>query len=124
MATVRDDIQAAIGEVFNTLRDDVFFESTDTLELIKASDTADEFDQVIELTDWFFEKDAQGNINVRIAKSFEDLTDSVEVATHVRHNNDVYVISRGDIKPPVGNRVFWEMFCERYPRQAQYSDFR
>lgn len=125
MADVADDIRDAAGEVFDTLRDGVFFDTTDKVTMLTASATEDEFTDVIVLDgQWFFEKDRDNNIVLRVAKSFEDLTDSMETATHFKVNDDVYTIADGDIKPPHGTDLFWEMKGLRYQTQTGYSVLR
>lgn len=133
MADVANDIRDALGEVFDTLRDDVFFDASDKLFLVKPSTTADAFTDIIEVGKWFFEYDKfRQTMIVSIAASFEDLTESMDDATHIRiesgHDtqvrSDIYRIREADTVPPLGTDFLWKLTCERFETQDGYSILR
>jgi hypothetical protein len=134
MADVQRDIQAAVGEVYDTLRGDVFFDASDRIYLLKASETADEFTDVCEVTgQWFFEySEFRQALTLTIAKSYDELTSAIDEATHIRiesgrdtdARSDYYRIRTGDTVPPLGVGLEWKLYCERFETQSGYSVIR
>ena len=134
MADVRNDIQAAMGDVFDTLRGNIFFDASDRLWLLKASLTSDAFDDVCEITSgWFFEYDEfRQAMRIKIAKNYDELTEAMDESTHIRIESgveddvrsDIYRIRTADTVPPLGTDVFWKLFAERFETQEAYSVLR
>jgi hypothetical protein len=122
---VGSKIQAGIGKVFDVLRSDVFLDRTDTLTLLTASTSANEFDEFFEIeSKWFYEyeDELRKSLILRIADSSDDLTTTMETATHIRINEDVYAIRRGDTLPPKGTSFMWTIFADRRASKGNFVE--
>ena len=124
MAEVHNDIQEAVGEVFDELRNDLFLDFDDELSLLKADTASNAFSEVWQIDDsWFFEYDGFNKVfRLKISDSSDDLTDAMAEATHVKINDDVYAIRRADILPPMGTNVFWKLLCDRFTDKSNYVE--
>lgn len=117
MPDVGKQLTAAMGKVNDALNR-VFLGGTTSAVLLKASATLDAFEEIVELdSGWFFEySETRQQFKLRVAKDADDVTFTAEVqqATHVRINDDVYVINQADTLPPLGTSPEWSIFCTRF----------
>ena len=119
MNEVHEILQGAMQTVHDTLAP-LFFDHAE-ISLLKVSETANDF-EVIETIDssWFFEySEFRQNFKLEIAKG-DELTESMNVATHVKVDEDIYVIRQADTLPPKGTDVTWKLFCDRFVERAQF----
>ncbi len=88
------------------------------VKLLRPSETYGEYDEILTLSGkWFFEYGAtRKEIALQIADNDPDLAvalgddSDAQTATHVRIDDDLYVIRTGDTKPPKGTDVTWKVF--------------
>ena len=114
---VHDILLDARKEVFDTLRP-LFFDTATELILLKQSATANAFDEIeIVYDSWWFK-----NFLLEIAKDDPNgINLSIQEATHVSIDGDVYVIRAADTLPPKGTDVTWKIYCDRFPERSQYK---
>ena len=120
---VHDILLDARKEVFDTLRP-LFFDTATELILLKQSATANAFDEIEILYDsWWFKYSAyRQNFLLEIAKDDPNgINLSIQEATHVSIDGDVYVIRAADTLPPKGTDVTWKIYCDRFPERSQYK---
>lgn len=123
MSTAHDALQTGIGFAHDALKS-VFFESDTEVLLLKPSDDATrEFEVLWQITDkWFFEySDFRQRFVLEIADDSTELFDSINAASHIQIDQDVYEIAKADTLPPKGTDVTWKIFCTRLARRANYS---
>ncbi len=100
----------------------IFFPGV-SLELLAVSDTANQF-ETIETIDsgWFLEySEFRSSFRLSIATADTDFSSLINRATHVRIGEDVYVIRAADTTPPAGNKLVWQLLCDR---ELKRSNFR
>ena len=110
-------------KVFDKLRKK-FFPTTTEVILLKQSATANAFDEIEILYDsWWFKYSAyRQNFPLEIAKDDPNgINLSIQEATHVSIDGDVYVIRAADTLPPKGTDVTWKIYCDRFPERSQYK---
>lgn len=115
------DLVDGLGEAFDVLSDE--FLQGATITLCKASSTADTFDTVLAIdSKRFFEySNYRKNFLLEIADDSSQLTTAMASATHVKVNNDYYVIIAEDTTAPNSTDATWKIFCDRYERRGHYS---
>lgn len=120
--SAHDDIQEGLGEAFDVLASEFFDVFTD-VTLLKQSPTTNAFVDIETISGkWFFEYSTfRQNFLLQVAMGFE-LEDSVAEATHVRIENDVYVIRQADTVMPRGADVTWKFFCDKFNARAQFAN--
>jgi len=92
-----------------------------TANLLKVSETSNEFEEVGTLTDWFFEwSDYRQNFLLEEARDSAGLTAQIAEATHVSIGTDVYIISQADTLPPKGTDFTWKLYCTRFFNTNQF----
>jgi len=126
-ASAHSAIQGAIGDVFDALRDDVFFDSSDVLKLVKATAGARTFTDVLTVSSkWLVTFDKSRQVMVlRISDTSSALTTAMATATHVSLNGTIYVIRQGDTTAPIGMSPFWTVLCDRFTSESQnFAVFR
>lgn len=89
--------------------------------LCKADQASRAFDDVLVLDKkWFFEyKSFRQQFLLEISLDNQELTDAMAAATHVKIDEDYYIIVLADTIPPKGVDVTWKIYCERFVRKAQ-----
>lgn len=120
MAEVHDILLDAEKVVNDTLRRLVFDAE---VTLLKVSATTNLFEEVETIANsWFFEYSRfRQNFLLEIARDDQTLTDAMAEATHVRIDDDVYVIREADTLPPKGMDVSWKIFCDRFVERSQFG---
>jgi hypothetical protein len=123
MADVHATLLDARKKVFDTLRT-LFFDTNTELQLLKQSTSTNQFETIEILYDsWWFEYSAfRQNFLLEIAKDDPDSINlSVQEATHVSIDGDIYVIRTADTLPPKGMDVTWKIFCDRFTERSQFK---
>ena len=118
---VNANIRDAVSGVFDSLRG-LFFEGS-SLTLCKASSTADAFTEVAVIdAGWFLKYDKFRQAFVlEIAADSDELTDAMADATHVKVDDDYYLISAADTLPPKGLDLTWKIVCQRFTQRGQFK---
>jgi hypothetical protein len=125
MPDVSDAIQDAIGEVFDTLRDGVLLDTTDTLTLLTQSETEDEYDKFFEIEGRWLAVKLEGGkrMRIQIAARSDDLSETFANSTHFRFNNDVYAIADADVtSPDTAGHFMWTFVGEKRPTRGNYVE--
>ena len=122
MAEVSDILMRARQTVYDTLRP-LFFEKDTQLEFLKSADATRNFETVDSLTGgWWLKYDNyRQTFLLEVAGPTLWMQTVMETATHVKIDDDVYVISRKDTLPPKGTDVTWKIFCQRFTERAQFG---
>lgn len=117
------DIIEAKAEEFDALRE-IFFPDNSVLKLLKVSETINDFETIETLTaDWYLEySEFRQQFRLSIARNSEDFTAKITAATHVSVNAEVYTIKTADTLPPMGETPVWNLFCERFFSENQFSN--
>jgi hypothetical protein len=122
MAEVADTLMASRAIVFDTLR--TLFFDTDTVEFLKpTTDATRDFDNVDYLdTGWLLKyNNFRNNFLLEVAGPSAWMQTVMETATHIKIDDDIYVISRKDTIPPKGMDVTWKVYCERFTKRTQFG---
>jgi hypothetical protein len=116
-----DDLQAGLGEAYDTLSQE--FQPNVTVTLLQASASADEFDSLLEVTSKrFFEySNFRKNTLLQIADTSSDLTTAMASATHVSIDSVVYVIRNGDTLPPSGTNPVWMLYLDLFEKAQRWA---
>lgn len=119
--SAHDDLLEGYGEALDTLAEE--FMPTQVVTLMKVSATTNTFETVLVVTEKrFFEYRAyRQQFQLEIADEDAALTTAMASATHVKIDNDYYVISQADTVPPKGVDVTWKLFCERFTKRGQFA---
>lgn len=119
---LRSNLTTKVGGVFTKVWNKLEGSAT-TLTLMKASGVYDEFDEVLELDGkWFFEySNFRKNFLLEIADDTDALTTAIGEATHIKVDDDIYVINSGDTTGPKGTDVTWKIYCDLFERRSRYS---
>ena len=118
---LRSRLTKKVGKVFTkTTRR---LESSVTVTLVKASATTDAFETVLAISSkWFFEySNFRQKFLLQIGDDSGDLTNAMASATHVKIDNDYYVISEADTLPPKLADPTWKIFCDRFERRQRFE---
>lgn len=120
MPEAHDILLDAEKIVNDTLRQ-LFFDSE--LILLKSSPTTNTFSDVMTISDsWWGEYGGdRQTFNLVIAIDDEVMTDAIAEATHVKVDDDIYVIRNADTLPPKGMDTSWKVFCDRFTASSQFS---
>lgn len=112
--TATTEITEGLAEAFDELRE-VFFPANSTLELLKISDSENDFEIIETLyAGWYLEySEYRQQFKLSIARGDAIFTGAVNEASNVRINADVYWIQRADTLSPQGGSPVWTLFCER-----------
>ncbi len=102
------------------------------VKLLAVSETYGEYDEVLTISSkWFFEySNFRKNFLLEIADTSDALTNALGndteqlTATHVRIDDDIYVINSGDTTPPKGTDVTWKVYCDLFERKARFESMR
>lgn len=97
-----------------------FFDNTD-LEFLKIDEDTDAYSQVWLLSDsWFltYDRDRQ-KFKVEVAINEDDFNGEVVSATHIKVNDDIYVITQADTVRPFGIDFTWKFYCDRFFNRNQ-----
>lgn len=110
-----------MGTAFNVLSRQ--FLSGVTITLCKVSETVDEFETVLEIEDnRFFEYSKfRKNFLLEVADDSAPLTAAMIEATHVKVDDDYYVIREGDTVPPKSTDPTWKIYCDLFDTGGQYG---
>lgn len=117
--SAHDALQRGIGIAFDVLHKE--FMPAQAATLCKADQASRAFDDVLVLDKkWFFEyKSFRQQFLLEISLDNQELTDAMAAATHVKIDEDYYIIVLADTIPPKGVDVTWKIYCERFVRKAQ-----
>ena len=117
--SAHDDLLEGYAEALDTLAEE--FMPEQEVWLMKTSATTNEFEEVLGVdSKRFFEYQAyRQQFRLEIADPSLDLVDIMPEVTHVRVDDDVYVIAQADTLQPKGVDVTWKIFCERFAQRAQ-----
>lgn len=120
MAGLREKLTKKVGKVYTKVWDRLEPDGT-TIALCKASETEDEFEAVLTIdSKRFFEyKSFREQFQLEIADDSPQLTAAMAEATHVKVDDDIYVIAKADTIPPKGVDVTWKIYCERFTTKSQ-----
>jgi hypothetical protein len=125
---VRDGVHIAFDEL-----KDLFFDTTTTADFLVSNTAGDDFDIVDFLeSGWFLKYDAfrdrfQLEVagvdadDITVPASLQWMQNTLGQATHVRVDDDIYVISKRDLIPPKGVNVTWKIFGTRLTKRGQFS---
>lgn len=107
-------LRKGLGVAYNVLSRQFLPDAVITL--LKASQTYGEYDDVLEIeSKRFFEySNFRQNFLLEIADTSSTLTDAIAQATHVRIDDDIYIINQGDTTAPKGTDVTWKLYCDRF----------
>lgn len=125
MPNVSDQIRSAIGTgVFDTLRDNIFFDATDALVLLKLNAAANDFVEVYTVPNsWLVEYgDTRQVAIVKVSADNATLTAAMADATHFKINADVFAIRTGDTLAPLGLSLMWNITGDRYDKKTRFSE--
>lgn len=119
--SAHDDLLEGYAVALDTLATE--FMPDQEIWLMKTSTSSNEFEEVWGITSKrFFEYNAfRQQFRLEIADPDHDLDEIMIEATHVRVDDDVYVISQADTLPPKGVDVTWKLFCERFAKRGQFA---
>lgn len=122
MPEAHDALMLGARVVNDTLRG-VFFEPHVELKLLKASPSANAFQTVETITEyWFFEySNFRQNFLLEIAMDAFELETQMAEATHVKVDDDIYTIRTADTTPPKGTDVTWKIFCDRFETRGRFG---
>ena len=120
---ILDKIIAAKAKEFNALRK-VYFPADSLLQLLKVSETTDDFEEIDALsTDWYLKySEFRRTFRLSIARNSDDFTAKIVQATHVSVNDDIYIVKQADTLKPQGELPVWQLFCDRFFQQNQFSN--
>jgi hypothetical protein len=118
------DVMPAIGEVFDTLRDDIMQASTDTLKLLTASSSTAVFTETYTVADsWIVEYGTdRETATVRISDSVGAMTTAMATITHFKVNTTVYLIKNGGVVAPHSNSIMWVLQGDRVTNSGAYVE--
>lgn len=118
------DIREGMAEAFDVLSEE--FIPGVTVTLLVASDVYGEYDDILEVASKrFFEySNYRKNFLLEIADDSDELTDAIEQSTHVRIDDDVYVIVEGDTVPPTSTDTTWKIYCDRFEDKGRFKDLQ
>lgn len=119
--SAHDELQDGLAEAFDALSGEFLPDAVITL--LKASQTYGEYDDVLTITSKrFFEySNFRQNFLLEIADTSSTLTDAMAEATHVKVDDDIYVIRTGDTTAPKGTDVTWKIFCDRFEDKGRWK---
>lgn len=119
--SAHDDLQEGLAEAFDTLSEE--FLPNVTITLYKVNSTTDAFESVLAITTKrFFEySDFRKNFLLEIADDSSALTTAMASATHVKIDNDYYVIDQADTTAPKGTDATWKIYVNRYEERTHYA---
>lgn len=105
-------IRKGMGKVFNALSKQFLYNVQ--VKLLKVNQTTDEYDTIFDIQEKRFLEytNNRKNLMLEIAEDYEALTDTVDEATHIQVDDDIYVILVGDTIPPKSTDVTWKLFGE------------
>jgi hypothetical protein len=120
---VADILMEARAIVYNTLRP-LFFDTGTSVEFLKPTTNADRaFDLVdVLFTGWFLKyNNFRKEFLLEVAGPEDWMQNVMETSTHIKVDDDIYVIRRSDTLPPKGVDVTWKIYCERFTTRAQFG---
>lgn len=119
--SAHDDLQEGYAEALDALTEE--FAPEQRVILMKASDSNRTFVEIREIFDKrFFEYRAyRQQFQLEISDAHDLVADAIADATHVKIDDDIYVIAQGDTVPPKGTDVTWKLFCERFAAREQFA---
>lgn len=119
--SAHDDLLEGYAEALDTLATE--FMPEQEVWLMKTSTTDNEFEEVLWVEQKrFFEYQAyRQQFRLEIADPDHDLDELMIEVTHVRVDDDVYVIAQADTLQPKGIDVTWKLFCERFTKRGQFA---
>lgn len=122
MAQVYEKLISANGKIFNVLRR-LFFPPDSTLELLSVDDESNDFNVEETLIEgWYLEySETRRTFRLEIASNDLFLKENIMAVSHVRINEDVYLITKSDTISAVGENPVWTLFCERDFRRSAFS---
>lgn len=116
------DLREGLAEAYDTLSDE--FQYGVTVKLLKPStDGTDAFTEIATISSKrFFEySNFRKDFLLEIADTGTQLTSDIQAATHVKIDNDVYVIKAGDTLAPSGTNPVWQIYCDLFERSGHYA---
>jgi hypothetical protein len=116
---LRERLTTKVGRVFTKVT--TRLEGSVTVRLLVTSENYDEFDEVLALSEGvFFEySEFRKKVNLEIGQSTEALTAAMARATHLELADSVWVINRGDTKPPSMTDVTWKVTADLFERRTE-----
>lgn len=123
MAEVHDILLEARKTVFDELRT-LFFETGTELHVLSSDISLTEFNVLAMLTEgwWLRYDNFRKNFLLEVVDADDEMPFAMQTATHVRVNDEVYVIDAADVTAPMGTDVTWKIRCDRFTRRSQYSN--
>lgn len=119
--SAHDDLLEGYAVALDTLSEE--FMPEQDVWLMKVSTTDNEFEEVLWIENKrFFEYQAyRQQFRLEIADPDFALIDAMAEATHVKIDDDYYVIAQADTVVPKGTDVVWKLFCERFAKRDQIA---
>lgn len=120
--SVIDEMIEGRRELNDALREE-FMPPDSRLEFLKPSTTAREFEIVLTFYyGWFLKyNEFRQETRVELATNEVFEKEQLRTATHIKINDDVYVIAQGETIEPQGTKPYWYFFCNLFPNKAQFS---
>lgn len=117
-----EDLIEAKREVNDALLEE-FMPENSVLLFLKPSTSAREFETLLTYTGgWFLKYNKfRQETEVELATNVTAEKQKLRTATHLKINDDVYVITQGETIEPQGVKPYWTFYCVRYFNQAQFN---
>lgn len=114
-----DNILTEYTDAIATVNDELrtlFMPDNSTLLLLKPNDTTDTFDTITTVSGaWLAEyQEYRNQMRIEVSNITSEFKAFAIQATHLKVNDDVYMISQGDTITPQGFDPFWVFFGELF----------
>jgi hypothetical protein len=105
---------------------ELFFETGTIVEFLKAGNTEEFLTVDTRSSGWWLEySNFRKNFLLEVAEADDaeaiPMSDIALEATHIRIDEDIYVINRRDTTAPKGTDVTWKIFCDRFTKRSNYT---
>jgi hypothetical protein len=121
MSVITDLIEGR-KELNDALREE-FMPENSRIEFLKPKENAREFETVLTFYyGWFLKYNKyRQETEVELATDEVFEKEQLRTATHLKINEDVYVITQGETIEPQGVKPYWTFYCVRDFKKTQFS---